>query len=73
MIADGEAQTREQPHREKQADLDSPNGPMKQQTQRDQRTHKRQYIENDEMPPLQLMKVPASDGPFVAHFEKTYN
>jgi hypothetical protein len=42
MIADGEAQAREEPHQEKQADFDSPNGPIKQQAQRDQRTHKRQ-------------------------------
>ena len=68
MIADGEPEPGEEPHREKQADLDSPDGPIKQQTQRDQRTHKRQYVENDEMPPLQLVKVPASDDSTIAHF-----
>ena len=68
MIADGQAETRDQPHREKQADLDRADRPIKQQAQGDQRTHKRQYIEHDEMPALQLVKVSASDDPIVAHF-----
>ena len=67
MIADGEAETGKEQHREKQADLESTDGPVKQQAERDQRTQKRQYIENDEMPALQLMKMSASDDPIVAH------
>ena len=68
MIADGQTETREQPHPEKQADLDGADGPIKQQAQRDERAEKGQYVEDNEMPPLQLMEVTASEYSIVAHF-----
>jgi hypothetical protein len=68
VIADRQPKTRDEPHAEKQADLKSADGPVKQQDQRDQRTEKGQYIEDDEVPALHLVKVAASDNPIVAHF-----
>ena len=67
VITDRQAKTGEEPHREKQADIDGADGPIEQQAEGDQCAQKRQYIEDDEMPPLQLMKVAASNYPIVAH------
>src|ERR1700730_11031423 len=68
MIADGQAETGEQPHREKQADPDAANRPIKLQAQGDQCTEEGEHFEENEMAPLQFMKVAASDDPVVAHF-----
>jgi hypothetical protein len=70
VIADRQAEACEEPHTEKQADLDHANGAIKQQAQRDQRTEKGQYIEDNEVAPLQLVKVAAPDYSMIAHFEK---
>jgi hypothetical protein len=67
VITDRQAKTGEEPHREKQADIDGADGPIEQQAQGDERTQKGQHIEDDEMPPLQLVKMAASDYPIVAH------
>jgi hypothetical protein len=69
MIADRQAEACEKPHAEKQADLDSANAVVKQQTQRDERAGKRQHIEDNEVAPLQLVKVAAPDDPMIAHVE----
>jgi len=63
VITDGKPEASQQPHAEKQADLEPPDRPIEQQAQRDQRAKQRQHIENDEMAALQLMKVAALDDP----------
>ena len=68
VIADSQAETREHPHAEEQANLKPADRPMEHECQRNQRAEERQHIEQDEMPPLQPAKVPASDDPIVAHF-----
>jgi hypothetical protein len=69
VIADGQAKAGEQPHRKKQADLDGADRAIKQQAQRDQRSEKGQHIENNEMTPLQLVKVTAPEYSIIAHLE----
>src|SRR5450631_3648763 len=71
VIADRQAEAGEQPHRKKQADLDGADAAIKQQAQRDERPEKGQYVEDNEVTPLQLMKVTALEYPIVAHFETT--
>ena len=68
MIADGKPKAGEQPHPEKQAELEPADRPVEQQAQRDQRAEEGQHIENDEMAALQLMKVSALNDPDIAHF-----
>ncbi len=68
VVADRQAKPGEQPHAEKQAELNGANRPVKQQAQRDQRPDKGQHVENDEVPALYFMKVTAFDDPMVAHF-----
>ena len=67
VIADGQAESGQQPHREEQTDLDDADRPVEQQAERGQGADKGQDIENDEMPPLQLVKVAASDDSMIAH------
>src|SRR4051794_29920049 len=67
MVADRQAEAGDQPHPEEQADFDRPNRPTGEQTECDQRTGKRQNIEDDEMPSLQLVKASASDHSRIAH------
>jgi hypothetical protein len=68
VIANGEPEAGEQPHSEKQASLEPADRSIEQQAQRNQRADKRQYVEYDEVAPLQPMKVPALDYPDIAHF-----
>jgi hypothetical protein len=67
MIADGQTQTREQPHTEKQADLDNADGAIKQQAQRNERAKKGQDVEDKKVTPLQPVKVAAPEYSIVAH------
>ena len=69
VIADRQAEPCKEPHTKKQADLDNADGAIKQQAQREERTKKGQHIEDNEVTPLQLVKVTAPDYSMIAHFE----
>lgn len=70
VIADRQAEAGQQPHREEQADVDGADRPVEQQAKREPRADERQDIEDDEMPPLQPVKVAASDDSMIAHVWK---
>jgi hypothetical protein len=70
VIANRQAETGQQPHREKQADVDGADRPIKQQAESDQGADNGQDIEDNEMPPLQLVKVAVSDDSMIASGEQ---
>src|SRR4051794_41096259 len=68
MVTDREAEASQQPHAEKKTDLGDADRPVEQQSERDGGTGKRQHVEDNEVPPLQFMKMAALDDPVIAHF-----
>src|SRR5690242_11072010 len=66
VVADGEAKAGDQPEAEEQAELRHADRTVEQQAQRNQRADKGQNVENDKMPPLHLVKMPAANDAVIA-------
>lgn len=67
VVADGEPEAGQQPHAEEKAQFHPADRAVGQQPQGDKRADQRQDVEYDEVPPLHLVQVPASNNPDVAH------
>ena len=76
VIADGETEAGHEPHAEKQGNVERAGRTVEQQAQCDQGPKKRQHVEQDEVLPLQPVKMPAPDDAVVAgplHGAKFHN